>query len=209
MTIYDVTLTISGELPVWPDDPPVTIETTSRPGEPRVSRLSMSSHTGTHVDAPAHFLRGALTVDRLSLEVLIGPAWLADISGKAAITAAALQEAGIPPGTERLLVRTDNSQGHVQPTHFDVDFVGFTVDGANWLLAHGVRLVGIDAPSIEPYVSPGEPVHRALLAAEVIVIEGLALAGVSDGACQILCLPLPVADGDGAPARVILIRDRS
>jgi arylformamidase len=209
MTIYDVTLPIASGLPVWPGDPPVIIETTSGAGEPRVSHLSMSSHAGTHVDAPAHFLPGALTVDRLPLKVLIGPAWLADIRGETAISAAALQEAGIPPDTERLLVRTHHSQGTVKPSHFDVDFVGFKVDGAGWLLAHGVKLVGIDTPSIEPYISPGEPVHRALLAAEVIVIEGLALTGVPAGACQIMCLPLPVADGDGAPARVILIKEGS
>ena len=209
MIIYDVTLPISSGLPVWPGDPPVIIETTSGAGEPKVSRLSLSSHTGTHVDAPAHFLPGALTVDRLPLKVLIGPAWLADIRGESAIGAAALQDAGIPTGTERLLVRTDNSHQPMRASHFDEDFVGITAEGAEWLLTRGVRLVGIDGPSIEPFISAGEPVHRALLAAEVILIEGLALARVPAGACQMLCLPLPVADGDGAPARVILIRDGS
>jgi arylformamidase len=79
-------------------------------------------------------------------------------------------------------------------------------EGAHWLLAHGIRLVGIDAPSIEPYISPGEPVHRALLGAEVVVIEGLVLAEIPTGACQLICLPLPVTGGDGAPARVVVIR---
>ena len=209
MTFYDVTLPIASGLPVWPGDPPVIVETTSGAGEPRVSRLCMSSHAGTHVDAPAHFFPGALAVDRLSLPVLIGPAWLAGIEGQATITANALEDAAIPAGTERLLVRTDNSRRPARPSVFDAGFVGFTAEGAHWLLAHGIRLVGIDAPSIEPYVAPDEPVHRALLSAEVIIIEGLALAGIPTGACQMVCLPLPVTGGDGAPARVILISDGS
>ncbi len=207
MTIYDATRPISSALAVWPGDPPLIIETISGSDEPRVSRVSMSSHAGTHVDAPAHFHRGALTVDRLPLSVLIGPAWLTDMRGEAAISAAALRAAGIPEGSERLLVRTTNSQAPAGPAGFDEDFAGFTIDGADWLLANGVRLVGIDTPSIEPFLSPGEPVHRALLGAEVIVVEGLTLAGVPTGACQMMCLPLPLTDGDGAPARVILTRD--
>jgi arylformamidase len=207
MTIYDVTLPIMTGLPVWPGDPPVIVDTASGAGEPRVSNLCMSSHAGTHVDAPAHFFPGAPAVDRLPLPLLVGPAWLASIHGQATITASALEDADIPAGTQRLLVRTDNSRRAAARAVFDAGFVAFTAEGAHWLLSHGIRLVGIDAPSIEPFISPGEPVHRALLNAEVIIIEGLALAGIPAGAYRLICLPLRVTDGDGAPARAILIRD--
>lgn len=202
-TIIDVTLPIAAGLPVWPGDPPVEIV---RGGEsPSVSRLSLSSHTGTHVDPPAHFVAGGTPVDALALAVLIGPAWLAHIAGPTPITAGALAAAAIPAGTTRLLLRTANSDA--PRADFTPDFVALAPDAAAWLLVHDVQLVGIDGPSIEPFDSPGEPVHHALLAAGVIIVEGLALTNVTPGAYELICLPLRLADADGAPARVVLVRE--
>jgi arylformamidase len=114
-----------------------------------------------------------------------------------------LAGAAIPTGTLRLLICSANS-GRVGEA-FDPDFVALAPDAAGWLLDHGVRLVGVDGPSIEAYDAPGDPVHCALLAADVIIVENLALAGVSPGAYELTCLPLPIVGCDGAPARVVLM----
>lgn len=200
--IIDITRPLYDGMPTWPGDPPVRV----RPAAalPAVSQVSLSSHAGTHVDPPAHFVPGGSTVDRLPLDVLLGPAWVAWLPGASVITAAQLAAAAIPPDVSRLLLRTANSEraGH----EFDPAFVGLAPDAAAWLIARAVRLVGIDGPSIEPFDAAGEPVHRALLAAGIIVVEGLALADVSAGAYELLCLPLRLAAGDGAPARAVLVR---
>jgi arylformamidase len=200
-TLIDVTLPISDKLPVWPGDPPVHVTRVSD-DLPMLSGLSMSCHAGTHVDAPAHFLRGGAGVDALPLDVLIGPAWVARFAGRGPLTASTLAGAVIPSGTARLLISTANS-GRVNAA-FDPDFVALAPDAAAWLLDHGIRLVGIDGPSIEAYDAPGDPVHCALLAAGVIIVENLALAGVAQGAYSLTCLPLSIAGCDGAPARVVL-----
>jgi arylformamidase len=201
-TLIDVTLPISDKLPVWPGDPPVHI-TRVTDDLPMLSGLSMSCHAGTHVDAPAHFLPGGAGVDGLPLDVLVGPAWVARFGGRGLLTASMLANAAIPTGTVRLLIRSDNSDGVVDA--FDPDFVALAPDAAAWLLDHGIRLVGIDGPSIEAYDAPGDPVHRTLLAAGVIIVENLALAGVAPGAYELTCLPLRIAGCDGAPARVVLV----
>ena len=201
-TLIDVTLPISDKLPVWPGDPPVHVTRVSD-GLPMVSGLSMSVHAGTHVDAPAHFLPGGVGVDALPLDVLIGPAWVARFAGRGPLTAGMLAEAAIPAGTVRLLICSANSDRIGEG--FDPDFVALAPDAAGWLLDHGVRLVGIDGPSVEVYAAPGDPAHRALLAAGVIIVENLALAGVAPGAYDLICLPLPIVGCDGAPARVVLV----
>ena len=200
--LIDVTLPISDKLPVWPGDPPVHV---TRVGDdlPMLSGLSMSCHAGTHVDAPAHFLLGGAGVDALPLDVLIGPAWVVHFAGRRLLTASMFAGAAIPPGTLRLLIRSDNSDRVVEA--FDPDFVALAPDAAAWLLDHGIGLVGIDGPSIEAYDAPGDPVHRMLLAAGVIIVENLALAGVAPGAYELTCLPLRIAGCDGAPARVVLV----
>jgi arylformamidase len=201
-TLIDVTLPISDKLPVWPGDPPVHVASVSD-GLPRVSGLSMSCHAGTHVDAPAHFLLGGAGVDAVPLDVLIGPAWVVRFAGHGPLTASMFDEAAIPKGTVRLLIRSANSDRVSEA--FDPDFVALAPDAAAWVLDHGICLVGIDGPSIETYDAPGDPVHRALLAAGVIIVENLALAGVAPGVYDLVCLPLPIAGSDGAPARVVLM----
>ena len=134
---------------------------------------------------------------------MIGPAWVEHFAGRGPLTASMFAGAAIPPGTVRLLIRSANS--HRVSEAFDPDFVALAPDAASWLLDHGVRLVGIDGPSIEAHAAPGDPVHRALLAASVIIVENLALAGVAPGAYDLTCLPLRIVGCDGAPARVVLV----
>jgi arylformamidase len=200
--LIDVTLPVSGQLPVWPGDPAVAIACVSD-GLPMVSALTMSCHAGTHVDAPAHFLAGGAPVDRLSLDVLLGPCWVVRCAGGAMITAAMLAAAAIPAAAVRLLIRTENSEHPARD--FDPAYVALAPDAAGWLLDRGVRLVGIDGPSIEAYDAPDHPVHRALLAAGVIIVENLALGAVAPGAYELICLPLPITGCDGAPARAVLV----
>jgi arylformamidase len=195
---------------VWPGDPPVVVdhlagETTSSPA---FSRLSFSSHVGTHVDPPAHYLPGGRTVDQLPLDLLLGPAWLIYLPDSGPITAVMLQAANIPAGVKRLLVRTRNSDwpDPVQPV-FDENFVALSTDAAEWATARGIRLVGIDGPGIGPYGEESTLVHQILLNAGVIPLEGLNLAGVEPGPYDLVCLPMLIEAGDGAPARVLLLRD--
>jgi arylformamidase len=205
MTIHDITLAVAGSSPVWPGDSPVEVQRVSEDGEPVVSRLSMSSHSGTHVDAPLHFVPGGKTIDQLSLSVLVGAAWVVNVGAVDKVTAEVLASVGVPAGVTRLLIRTRNSER--ARTSFDSDYVALTSDAADWVLSRGIRLIGIDGPSVEPYVSPGNPVHRALLGAGLIIVENLALADIRPDGYRLVCLPLPIANGDGAPARVILIEE--
>ena len=203
--ILDVTRPISNHMPVWPGDPPVVIERIA--DSPAVSRISMSSHAGTHIDPPAHFFPGRLTVDRLPLDLLLGAAWLAHLPGPGPITSQMLADANIPMGVTRLLIRTRNS-ARPATAAFDEHFAALTADAARWVIAHDVRLVGIDGPGIGPCSEDlSTAVHLALLEAGVIPLEGLNLAGVTPGAYELICLPLALAGGDGAPARVLLVRD--
>lgn len=207
MTIYDISLPISESLPVWPGDPPIRITHSShldRGDEATVSRLDIGAHTGTHVDAPAHFVPGGGGVDRLDLDLLVGPALVVHVPEAAALSADLLETLDIPPGTQRVLFRTRNSQLWARPLgKFDEDFVAITEDGARWLVARGVRLVGVDYLSVAPFHDPG-PTHQILLRAGIIAVEGLDLGQVAPGRYQLVCLPLKLAGGDGAPARAIL-----
>ena len=167
----------------------------------------MGAHTGTHVDAPIHFIQGGSGVDRLDLNLLVGPALVVHALEVGALTAEVLEGLAIPPGTERVLFRTRNSQHWAFGERgFWTDYVGITDEGARWLIARGVRLVGVDSLSVAPYDELVPP-HRTLLGAGMVVVEGLNLSDVGPGMYQFVCLPLKVVEGDGAPARAILIRE--
>ena len=209
MKIHDISLSITPDMPVWPGDPSVVLEQVSSMdagAHDNVSRLACGVHTGTHVDAPHHFLNDHRTVEGLSLEVLTGPACVVSIpEAVAVVTAEVLQEAAVPAGTARLLLKTRNSRIWERGEKaFITDFVGISADGANWLVEHAIRLVGIDYLSIAPY-HQSTPTHRALLAAGVIIIEGLDLGAIVPGNYALYCLPLKLVGSDGAPARAILV----
>ncbi len=192
--ILDISRPLSQATPVWPGDPPVIVEPVARveDGDPAVSRLALGTHTGTHVDPPAHFLPGTATVDALPLDVLMGPAVVAHFDS-APIDGAALESMAFPEDAARVLLKTGADAGAVTP------------DGARWLVERGVRLVGADTLSIEPETEE-YPVHRILLGAGVVIVEGLDLAAVAPGSYELVCLPLRIVGGDGAPARAVLIR---
>ena len=208
MRIYDLTIGISPGLPVWPGDPPVTLERVKKIAEganANVSHLACGVHTGTHVDAPVHFIDGAPGIDSLSLKVLTGRAYVIDLRNAQVLDAATLEASEIPPRTRRILFKTRNSALWArQEKEFQTDFVAVEASGAEWLVRKGVQLVGVDYLSVAPYGN-SRPTHRILLEAGVAVVEGLDLSQVSQGRYALYCLPLKLVGSDGAPARVILV----
>lgn len=208
MRIYDISLTVSPDLPIWPGDPNAVIERVEKLEEgsnANVSRIEMGVHTGTHVDAPFHFLQDGATAESMSLKVLTGRAYVLALPDVDVIDAAALQAAEIPPRTRRLLFKTRNSQYWAEGANgFQTDFVGISADGAQYLVDRGVKLVGVDYLSVAPY-KESRPTHEILLEAGAVVVEGLDLSRVSQGRYTLYCLPLKLAGSDGAPARAILI----
>jgi arylformamidase len=208
MKIYDVSLPISPAMPVWPGDPAVVLEQVSSMdagAHDNISRLACSVHTGTHVDAPHHFLNDHRTVESLALDVLVGQAQVVQIPEDVKVVSAeVLERAALPSGMERLLLKTGNSGLWERGENtFFKEFVGISADGADWLVRYGIMLVGIDYLSVAPF-HQSIPTHRALLSAGIIIVEGLDLSAIEPGNYSIVCLPLKLVGSDGAPARVIL-----
>ena len=209
-TVVDITLPIrTGQLS-WPGDPPVSVRPffqMATGDAANVSEVRLSSHTGTHVDPPAHFLEGGATVDQLPLGVLIGPAVVVDLTGRPGpLGPADLEGLNLPGGTERVLMKTDNSARWVERLDtFPGDYVALAPAGAAWMVERGVRLVGADFLSVEEPGAPGHPTHVTLLSAGVVILEGLDLSAVTPGPYELVCLPLLLAGCDGAPARAVLL----
>ncbi len=205
MKIHDVTVPLTRALPTYPGDPPFEIEAlrSLEQGHPyRLSRLSLGTHTGTHVDAPAHLLPEGAGVDELPLEILVGKARVVDLRVRERIERADLEACDLRADL-RLLLRTRMSGQMHRPT-FQEDHVHLTEDAAAYLVQAGLKLVGIDYLSIDAHGSHDLPAHRVLLSAGVVVVEGLDLSEVEEGEYEMICLPLRIPGGDGAPARVLL-----
>jgi arylformamidase len=211
MKVHDVSLVLSEDMVTWPGEPGPTFAPLRRIAKgdaANVSLVTFGNHTGTHVDPPIHFIEGANTVDKLPIDALVGPCRVLAFDGPGHVSAAWLETAKVPVGTERLLFKTRNSERWRTPdARFDRDFVALDRTAARWCLDHAVRLVGIDYLSIEPQgpEKEGYPTHKTLLGAEVVIIEGLDLKDVSAGEYDLVCAPIKFAGGDGAPARVFLI----
>lgn len=209
MRTYDITLSITPGMPVWPGDPPVTLERVSKiedGANANVSRLDMGVHTGTHIDAPYHFLKDGGTAEQLSLKTLMGRAYVVHLPDSVdTITADVLKNADIPPRTRRLLFRTRNSKWWANDhSSFEKGFVGIDESGAETLVQRGARLVGVDYLSVAPFGNSA-PTHKVLLEAGIIVVEGLNLSEVEQGRYNFYCLPLKLVNSDGAPARAVLV----
>jgi arylformamidase len=199
--IIDISVPVRPGMVTYPGDPAVTLErvvSIADGGVVNLSRLDFGVHSGTHVDAPVHFIEGAPASESLPLDVLVGPASVVDLTAADRLDASAF--AGLTLA-ERVLLKTRNSELWNRET-FAEDFLALTEDGARALIEARVRLVGID------YLSIGdEAAHEALLGAGVVAIEGLDLRAVEPGKYRLVCAPLKLVGSDGAPARALLIRD--
>jgi len=206
--VFDVSLPLSEQLAIWPGDPKLsrTLASSIARGDiANVSHLDLGAHTGTHVDAPFHFVDSMSGIDQLPLDALIGPCLVVEAN---------------PPGPElrpqdlpetehrRILFKTRNSARWASsPSEFDRDFVGVGLELAVRLVQRQVLLVGVDYLSVEPFDAPRpHPVHVTLLEARIVVVEGLDLSRVEPGEYELFCLPLKLVGSDGAPARTVLVR---
>lgn len=211
MKVHDVSLVLRPDMVTWKSEqgPTITpLRRIERGDGANVSVVSLANHTGTHVDPPIHFIEGANTVDRLPLEALVGPCLVVGYGEADHISGHWLEQASIPRGTERLLFKTANSALWADPAApFDEDFIALDETAAHWCVRAGIKLVGVDYLSVEPFGTGriGHPAHVALLSANVVIVEGLDLRDVTPGGYEIVCAPLKILDGDGAPARVFLI----
>jgi arylformamidase len=211
MRLIDISLPLSGSLPVWPGDPKVQVTrlmSIEAGDNANVSHLNCSVHSGTHIDAPVHFVPGALTADRIPLDVFVGPVEVHHLPDVAEVTPNDLVACHLPSGTERLLLRTRNSENWARgTTEFDQHYVALTPDAAQWVVRRGLRLIGIDYLSVQRFSDSEPHTHQTLLSAGVVVVEGLDLSRVQPGSYQLICLPLKIQDSDGAPVRAALVQE--
>lgn len=208
MRIYDITVPIRAGMPVYEGDPGVKIEAWSafaKGDSSNVSMLNFGAHTGTHVDAPAHFIEGANTIDKLPLETLIGAARVLRIPDDVMEINSDFLASCDLNGVERVIFHTRNST-FWDGEGFRKDFTHLSPEAAELLVNNGIKLVGTDYLSIEKFHSGHHRTHLTLLSRGVVIVEGLNLSDVPAGDYELICLPLRIADGagDGAPARVVL-----
>ncbi len=210
MNIYDITLPLSENLPTWPGDPPLSMTRSGsidQGNEANVTELALSVHTGTHIDASCHFEADGTGIDQIPLDILIGPCRLldmTDLNEGQEIDRDHLEQLRLE-GVTRLLFKTQNSRWWMQKDQtFHLNFVALSTGAADYLVAQGIKLVGIDYLSIEKFDNPGHPTHHTLLKNDVVILEGLNLSDVPAGDYELIALPLPLKGADGSPTRAVL-----
>jgi arylformamidase len=213
----DVSVVMRDGMVHWPDDPGVSITLAVKLGAPiagkpgqtapcNLTRMSLSVHTGTHMDAPRHFIADGRTMESMPLDAVVGPCRVIEIKHRTQITVEELRPHR-PRRGERLLFKTRNSKQSwklAETGIFDRKFVHIPADTAQYLVERGVRTVGVDYLSVGGWETDGVECHQILLGAEVWIIEGLDLSKIKPGAYDLICLPLKILGADGAPARAIL-----
>jgi len=200
----DISAPLRAGMTVWPgDEPPqIALAQSFASGDPyNLTRLAMSAHTGTHLDAPRHFLPGGAGIDAMPAEAMCGPALVVRVEG-GAVRAADVPD-GLAPGA-RILFRTRNSERDLFAGTFFEDYVFLARDAAEKLARAGALLAGIDALSVSGFHEDPSETHRLLLGAGVWILEGVCLRGVEPGEYELVCLPLRIEGADGAPARALL-----
>ena len=211
MKIHDISFAVSEKTVTWDDTEQGfskvwTSELGNEGASCNVSVLTTGTHTGTHLDAPLHFIPEGMSLDALDLSTLVGPAQVVEIFGRDQVTSADLEGAGITRGTVRVLLKTDNTRlRRKNNPHFDSGYVGLAPSGAQWLVSHGVRLVGIDYLSIGPYGPMNTETHKIVLGAGMVVVETLVLDGIAPGKYTLIALPPKFQGLEGSPCRALLI----
>jgi len=204
--VHDISVPIGQGLPTWPGSVGFRMSQAMSiaAGDPaNVTRLDMDVHTGTHVEAPLHFLPDGAPLDTVDLERFVGPAVVAAVDGPE-VTPEALAALRLPSGVERLLLKTRNSGAWPTSGRFNPAYAALTPEAAGWLVERGIRLVGVDYLSVQRYDDDGET-HRILMRAEVLILEGLNLADVAPGEYTLVCLPLRLVGTEAAPVRAVLL----
>ncbi len=210
MKIHDISMDIEPDMLFWwqgkkPEMRSVMRLADGAPSE--VTRWLIGSHTGTHIDAPRHFLEDGATVEKLPLDIFIGPVRVVDATTENddAITAKTVEQANLN-GATRVLFKTSNSEKRLTKKEYDFSFVGIAADGAQALVDAGVRIVGIDYVTIEARDQTDEwPTHHILCGNGVVILEGADLRYISDGTYFMCCLPMRLKGSEGAPTRTVLI----
>ena len=204
VSIIDITRPIRAGMPVWPGDPEVCLSpvlSISAGDGATVSRLTLGTHTGTHIDAPSHLLQAGSTADQTDLAALVGPCLVVDVGSDDLVEGDDLGPDAL--SAQRLLLK--GSAREVGAEAPDPAYQALSPDAARLLVGAGVLLVGTEVPSVDPVDSADLPAHRLLLDAGIVIVEGLDLSAVIPGQYQLVCLPLPIVGADGAPARTILL----
>jgi arylformamidase len=202
----DISVPLRDGMVHWPNDPPISIkriQDIKQGAMSNLSRISMGVHSGTHVDAAIHFIREGKGVDHIPLDTLVGKARVIEIEDTESITPEELASHRIRRG-ERILFKTRNSSEVWQKDEFIEDFVFISDAAADFLVSRGIQLVGVDYLSVGSFKHGGSYVHKTLLNGGIWIIEGLNLFDVTPGKYDLICLPLRIVGGDGAPARAIL-----
>lgn len=211
LAMYDISMALGTDSLVYPGDTPFRrerVSTLAQGGTSEVSDLHMSAHSATHIDAPAHFLRGGKTIDQYPPESFVLPARVVPVQDGESIRPEALT--GIAwPKAGAVLFRTRNSEAmHRQGGKCPERFVYLSPEAAFLCAQNGVSLIGLDAISVDPLEDPHFPSHKTLLSRNVLILEGINLAGVPAGVYTLVCLPLKIAGGEAAPARAVLLPSR-
>jgi len=211
MKIHDISMTTTPETVTWDGtETGFSIHWNTRMSDPgavcNVSVLTDGAHTGTHLDAPLHFIANGGTVEMLDVNVLVGPAQVVELYGRDTITAADFDGVEIVPGTERILIKTDNTRlSRKGDGVFHEDYVGIDPSGAQWLVSHGVRLIGVDYLSVGPYGPVNIETHRILLGAGLVIVETLVLDNIAPGSYTLIALPPKFQGLEGSPCRALLL----
>ena len=203
---YDITVAIKDDMVVYQGDPDVLIEDFSsvKKGDPcNILKLQISSHTGTHIDAPYHFFMSGQTVDQIPPESLIGKARVILIRNEKIITKDIIKKLDLS-GVERLLFKTDHSYLRDRYSRFRSNYIHLDIEAADYLASQGIKMVGIDSFSVENFESKDFLCHKVLLGAGVLILEMLNLREVEPGDYELICLPLKISKGDGSPVRAFL-----
>lgn len=202
----DITMTISSNLVVWPGDPPLKVERIAdmeKGHDSNLTRLNISAHSGTHMDAPLHFVKDAAGIDEIPLEVVMGEARIIEIRDDVSIKSSELKQYEIKEG-ERILLKTKNSDHDWSEKDFNENFVHLETEAAEFLAEKKIKLLGVDYLSISGYNKNETEVHQAILGAGIWAVEGLKLRDIEPGNYELICLPMKIKNSDGAPARVLV-----